>query len=543
MTREMPPILRAVTVLLCLVAAGLPPARAQTTVTLTPSQDNTLFESPTGTLSSGAGPFLFAGRTNQGLTQRALFAFDLSALPPGARIDSARLTLSMNQTSAGDQTMTLHRVTAAWGEGTSSAMGGQGAPATAGDATWLHRFFDTDLWATPGGDFEATPSASAVVGAAGTYTWTADPMAADVQAWLDDPATNFGWILLGNETANQTSKRFDSREAALESARPLLTVTYHLPAATALDDAFTLAEDVPFAELDLLANDTGAGGLRIQSHTTPLHGTAVLNSIGTLLLYTPAPDFHGLDSLRYTLVDDTGATDSAGVVLTVTPVNDPPSPPVLTAPADGALIALEGDPDRPLVVGWLPSADVDGDAITYTWQLAPDDAFAPGSLLMALDAGTGLEALPRTGDLALALTAAGVPVGGQATLRHRVLAADADTTVAGPAATLVLTRGVLTTTDAVGLPRAFRLYGAAPNPFTTTTTLRFDLPAPARVSVAVYDVLGRRVLALSPRPLPAGAGHTLRIAGQALPPGLYLYRLLWDDGVRQAVTGRLVHLR
>ena len=51
-------------------------------------------------------------------------------------------------------------------------------------------------------------------------------MVADVQSWLDDFSTNFGWLLLGNESSTQTSKRFDSRENATGGNRPVLTVEY-----------------------------------------------------------------------------------------------------------------------------------------------------------------------------------------------------------------------------------------------------------------------------------------------------------------------------
>jgi hypothetical protein len=37
-------------------------------------------------------------------------------------------------------------------------------------------------------------------------------MVADVQQWLDQPASNFGWIIIGNESQSGTSKRFNSRE-------------------------------------------------------------------------------------------------------------------------------------------------------------------------------------------------------------------------------------------------------------------------------------------------------------------------------------------
>ena len=48
-------------------------------------------------------------------------------------------------------------------------------------------------------------------------------MVADVQSWLDNPASNFGWLVLGDETAIATAKRFDTRESA---SPPVLTIEY-----------------------------------------------------------------------------------------------------------------------------------------------------------------------------------------------------------------------------------------------------------------------------------------------------------------------------
>jgi hypothetical protein len=61
----------------------------------------------------------------------------------------------------------------------------------------------------------------------GSFTWGSTPaLIADVQAWLDAPASNHGWILLGGEDAPATAKRFDSREAADPSAQPRLVVEF-----------------------------------------------------------------------------------------------------------------------------------------------------------------------------------------------------------------------------------------------------------------------------------------------------------------------------
>ena len=63
----------------------------------------------------------------------------------------------------------VHRVTADWGEGTSKATQGKGAPATTGDATWSHRIFNTKTWKMAGGDFISPSSAGAFVGGPQRY--------------------------------------------------------------------------------------------------------------------------------------------------------------------------------------------------------------------------------------------------------------------------------------------------------------------------------------------------------------------------------------
>ena len=206
-------------------------------VVIPPSRDNTLYEHALGAISNGAGQHLFAGRTGifDGTRRRALVAFDLAGyIPAGATIDSVTLTLNMSKTNvdAGNQPVNLHRVLADWGEGTSDAAGdeGQGAAATPGDATWQHTFFNTSFWTVDGGDFSSTISAGRAVGGVGFYTWgPTSELRDDVQGWLDQPATNFGWLLRGNEAVITTAKRFDSRENPIATNRPVLVVDFTPP--------------------------------------------------------------------------------------------------------------------------------------------------------------------------------------------------------------------------------------------------------------------------------------------------------------------------
>ncbi len=203
---------------------------------LEPIKDNTLYEDANGELSNGVGEFMFAGRTMAGVRRRCLMAFDFSALPANAVIESVELTLNMTMTARPDSfNCIIHRVLADSGEGTSNAGGrtpgdggGGGAQSTTGDATWLHRFYNGSFWNNPGGDFNAFAAATVAVGAVGSYTWSGNGLRADVEFWLQNPNQNFGWMLRGNETTNQTAKRFDTREN-VDGTGPVLRITYALP--------------------------------------------------------------------------------------------------------------------------------------------------------------------------------------------------------------------------------------------------------------------------------------------------------------------------
>ena len=221
---------------LALLAA---PLAAQTTVTVPCAADNTLYESATGALSNGRGPSIFIGMTAGNptatpLIRRALVRFDVAAsVPAGAKILAASFSLNVVQTTAFLPVNVMgHRVLQAWGEGTSVAtlgQGGQGAPATAGDATWLHSSWPSVFWASAGGDWVPTPSFTMSTPSFGIGTSPVGPgTVADAQLWLDNPAQNFGWLLKTDEVLASTARRCDSRENAL-GVPPSLSVTYVVP--------------------------------------------------------------------------------------------------------------------------------------------------------------------------------------------------------------------------------------------------------------------------------------------------------------------------
>jgi hypothetical protein len=201
-------------------------ASAQTqTVTLAPVADNTLIETPANN-SNGAEPYFYVGRTLQFGLRRGLIRFDFSGLPSNATIQSVTLEVNLETTRGGAIPFGLHRALASWGEGASLG-GGDGGPAGPGDATWLYRSYPTVPWAQPGGDFVPTASSITLleIPSLNPYLWASTPqLVADVQQWVDSPATNFGWIIVsGREGEARTAKQVLSRES---NPPPRLTVQY-----------------------------------------------------------------------------------------------------------------------------------------------------------------------------------------------------------------------------------------------------------------------------------------------------------------------------
>jgi hypothetical protein len=221
------------TVLAALVAVLLSARAAAATIVLTPTKDNTIY-GPTDK-SDGLGDELFAGRSGKGDVMRALLAFDVAgALPAGVVINSATLSLTVTTPQSHASTVNVFTLLADWGQGVSSAPrgGAAGAAATTNDTTWTTRFFNVPgtAWATPGGDFAPTVRASQfITGSTVTADLFSVALAADVQAWLDNPSANFGWMLRAqDEVSTGIAIRFDSREAAV--GRPALAIDYSVAA-------------------------------------------------------------------------------------------------------------------------------------------------------------------------------------------------------------------------------------------------------------------------------------------------------------------------
>lgn len=211
------------------------------TVTLAPAQDNTIYQGIDPATSEnfednscGAGTNLFSGRTIDGFLRRALVRFDVAgAIPAGSTIQRVVLTIDVNRSGdSQNAVMRLHPLARAWGEGAvncdaGTGGGGQGLNANTGDATWRDAKYLQVPWSLPGGDSGAA-SGSAAIPTYGSGVWDSaatgnGAMTSDVQVWLDTPAANAGWVIIGDETRSSTTRRFSSREGAVP---PMLTVEF-----------------------------------------------------------------------------------------------------------------------------------------------------------------------------------------------------------------------------------------------------------------------------------------------------------------------------
>jgi VCBS repeat-containing protein len=152
----------------------------------------------------------------------------------------------------------------------------------------------------------------------------------------------------------------DSTGALVTTAS--VTVIEATPPPTAVDDAYTTAEDTPVTG-NVLANDPDAF-VSVSSGTIPTaHGTVTVASDG-VFSYTPASNYNGTDTFTYTASRGDGSTDQASVTITVTAVNDRPvanpdsyttaEDTPLSVPASGVLTNdtdVEGNPVVVVLLG------------------------------------------------------------------------------------------------------------------------------------------------------------------------------------------------
>ncbi len=182
----------------------------------------------------------------------------------------------------------------------------------------------------------------------GTLTPSSVPQTPNSASFTYTPDANFS----GSDsfTYKVTDGASDSTAATVS-----LNVTPVNDAPVATAQSVTTVEDIAVT-LTLAGVDVEGSALTFSIVTPPQQGTYSL--IGATFVYTPEANYHGLDSFTFKAND--GELDSvlaASVSLTITPQNDAP------VAIDQTLNIPENAPST-LTLG---AADVDGDALTYTY--------------------------------------------------------------------------------------------------------------------------------------------------------------------------------
>ncbi|HEX8386539.1 MAG TPA: T9SS type A sorting domain-containing protein, partial [Rubricoccaceae bacterium] len=200
-----------------------------------------------------------------------------------------------------------------------------------------------------------------------------------------------------------------------------------------------------------------------------------------------------------------------------------------------------GENEPPSAPAGLTATAGPAGAVSLAWTPATDDTTPAGALTYDLDLrldGAPVATPRRVPEPGGISAAQGWTLDGLAegTYTYALRAVDSAFN-GGPAAQGTFTVGAVGTEDDGAL--AFALDPTFPNPFRTETTVRFTLPEPGRVDVAVYDLLGRLVTRLVSEDRAAGV-HEVRWDAAGLASGPYVVRLSAGD---DTATRRVVLLR
>ncbi|SEJ90245.1 VCBS repeat-containing protein, partial [Pseudomonas linyingensis] len=211
---------------------------------------------------------------------------------------------------------------------------------------------DGDSLSVIAGTFATAQGGTLVLAADGSYTYT--------------PAANFH---------GTDSVAYTVTDGSLSDVGTLtITVSPANDAPVAVDDSITVTEDTPFSSvIDLDANDTDLDGDSLSviagTFATAQGGSITLAADGSYT-YTPATNFHGTDSVAYTVTDGS-LSDVGTLTITVSAAND--------APVGNDLTATTAE-DTP-VSGQLTATDADGDTPTFAKATDP----ANGSVIVNTD--------------------------------------------------------------------------------------------------------------------------------------------------------------
>ena len=217
--------------------------------------------------------------------EASLIRWDLSSIPAGSIVHTARIVLNVTNTG---KTYELYKLKRDWVEN---------------QVTW--RISATGIaWAVAGaqGDADRDPTILGLLSARALGLTPIELNAsgiAAVQSWVNDPASNFGFILQNYTTASD-GLNFDSHEAVNPSLRPRIEITFLPPSssqptsqlvATQSTSTLTVSTLQAVARAIVLTSQDSSTGVKKQTQTvaakraseTQLTKTAKKSSVQALI--------------------------------------------------------------------------------------------------------------------------------------------------------------------------------------------------------------------------------------------------------------------
>lgn len=184
-----------------------------------------LSSAPTNNAGTATQNVVGDSNASASIALRSVIKFDVSAVPAGATVTA--VTLSQYEYEAGRSgaapaswAVELRRILRNWVEA---------------QVTW-NIFSTGNNWGAAGcsndTDRVAAPSASLTMdgtAAGGFVNWSGAGLVADVQAWVDGSASNYGWLLIAPNAENLAAtafNRFYSSDYATAASRPKLVIEY-----------------------------------------------------------------------------------------------------------------------------------------------------------------------------------------------------------------------------------------------------------------------------------------------------------------------------
>ncbi|MFN8498612.1 MAG: SdrD B-like domain-containing protein [Anaerolineae bacterium] len=222
-------------------------------------------------------------------TNYSLVQFDLSSIPPGATINSASLTLTVNASRANNHVDEVHRLLTSWTEAAATWNKRDGVVPWAGGA-----FSSLDYGATVYASITPSPNGAQTL-----------DVTALVKKWVTDGAPNDGLGLISTGSDNGDAK-YDTREA--NSGKPTLTVNWAVSPGPSVSTVTTLRA-TPY----LQTTTSGSPFSQIQVTMT------VNATDGTINNVTPPPTLNVLTAADVTASLASGPTPAGPV--TVSPGN------------------------------------------------------------------------------------------------------------------------------------------------------------------------------------------------------------------------------